>query len=169
VLALTTTTLSLSSAVILDADIEFNAAPGLGGATGWFFTVVDSPPCPPGQPAANCVHTDVRNALTHEIGHAIGLDHADDPASTMYYSAPSGELIKRVIDRGTSAGFCDIYPKELPANGCDDPGEIRAKVIAENEGSGGLFGCSAAGGNTGLAVLGVLAGWLVRRRRARER
>ena len=55
--------------------------------------------------------TDIQNTMTHEMGHAMGLDHVAEPLSTMEATAPMGETQKRIIDVGTAAGFCDAYPR----------------------------------------------------------
>jgi hypothetical protein len=145
VVALTTITFDRRDGVVQDADLELNAAE-------FFFTAVDSPVCPGGAPAPDCVAFDLQNTVTHEIGHVVGLDHVDDPRSTMAPTALAGELSKRVIDPGTASGFCGAYPRGLPAASCD--------AAAQNSPPAGC-GCDAASGVP--LGLGLLAG--LRRRR----
>jgi hypothetical protein len=78
-------------------------------------------------------------------------------------TAPPGETSKRVIDPGTAAGFCSIYPSGMPPTQCFvRPG---AGITTQGEGRG--TGCAAAPGPLGLgAVLAALA--LARRRAARR-
>lgn len=166
-IALTTNTYSVSTAVIVDSDIELNASPGFGGQQ-FLFTTVSSPVCEPANQSASCVATDVQNTLTHEIGHLFGFDHVDDERSTMAATSDVGDLQKRAIDRGTADGFCLTYPRGQPATPCDELAQLRRKVIAKNVGTGGLgqaLGCSAAGG-VELAALALLAGLFRRGRRS---
>jgi hypothetical protein len=167
-IALTTTTFSDSTGVIYDADTEFNAAVHSDGSAGFNFTVVDSPPCS-GTVTTNCVATDVQETLTHETGHAMGLDHElNNPNSTMAPTASIGETIKRTIDRGTALGFCTIYPAGQPSPPCDPTAVVTREITAVGHGTPGLqsFGCTAAGSSVPAVALGALAMLLRRRRRA---
>jgi hypothetical protein len=163
-IALTTTTFLTSTGLILDADIELNAAPHTDGP-GFLFTTISSPPCEPGKEAVTCVATDVQNTVTHEIGHALGFDHVSVPASTMEPYAPTGDVAKRLIDPGTQDGFCSTYPKGQPPSSCDPVAQSRKKIIARNTGTGEL-GCSQA---PAMPLLAAVALWWSRRRRARSR
>lgn len=166
-IALTTNTYSVTTAVIVDSDIELNASPGFGG-TQFLFTTVSNPVCDPAAQSASCVATDVQNTLTHEIGHLFGFDHVDDERSTMAATSDVGDLQKRAIDRGTADGFCLTYPRGQPATSCDELAQLRRKIVARNVGTGGLgqaMGCSSLAGLQ-LAALVVLTGILRRRGRA---
>lgn len=111
-LAITTVTYSRSTGRLLEADLQLNGA-------GWLYTTVDSPVCPKNAPAEGCVATDVQNTVTHELGHLLGFDHSQVEGSTMEATAPLGELGKRVIDEGTRAGLCAVYPRGAPSPPCD--------------------------------------------------
>ena len=107
--ALTTVTFSRSSGQILSADIEFNTADH-------HFTDSDSN-----------VEVDLRNTLTHEVGHFLGLDHSPDANATMYATAPQGETSKRILHEADVAGLCHIYPvgkeyEDSGQNGGPTPG-----------------------------------------------
>lgn len=149
-IALTTTTFSTRTGSIYDADIELNASSHADG-TRFLFTTISSPVCSPGPDAVTCVATDIQNTLTHEIGHAVGFDHVENPGSTMEATAPPGETQKRIIDVGTSEGFCKTYPKGLPPVPCDEIAQSRRKIIARGAGTPG---CSAVPGD--LWLLAVL-------------
>jgi MYXO-CTERM domain-containing protein len=112
-IAITTTTFNNKTGQIYDADIEFNGY-------NFVFTTADRPQCtnPPPSPA-NCVATDIRNTLTHEVGHVIGLDHNPElPDCTMYPQASFGDLNKRVLHDDDIEGLCAIYPKGKTTGGC---------------------------------------------------
>lgn len=67
---------------------------------------------------------DLQNALTHEVGHAIGLDHNDaDPDVTMYPSASRGEYGKRDLALDDEDAVRFLYPdvtftESMAAGGC---------------------------------------------------
>ena len=162
-IALTTATFNTTSGIILDADIEFNAAAQSDGQY-FSFTTVAAPPCSADNISQSCVAQDVQNTLTHEIGHVIGLDHVPISGATMEPSAPSGETRKRIIDSGTGAGLCDIYPRAQPSSPtCDLEATLRKSIQATSKGSA-LFsstGCTVAPGAASLSGLIILFGmWL---------
>jgi hypothetical protein len=109
-LAVTLITYQLSGAV-LDTDVEIN------GAT-TSLTVVDAPPCTFGNIIPPCVGNDVQAIVTHELGHALGLDHSPDPSSTMYAFAALGETSKRILDPASKQFLCDVYPPGLASRDC---------------------------------------------------
>jgi hypothetical protein len=61
-------------------------------------------------PADNPQAMDLQSVLTHEMGHAVGLDHSADGDSTMYFSAPPGEVKKRTLSDDDRDGLCQLYP-----------------------------------------------------------
>jgi hypothetical protein len=113
--ALTSVTFDTKTGIIADADIELN---------GDQFTFSNE------DEEANTI-VDVRNTLTHEVGHFIGLDHSSIEDATMYARAPEGELIKRSLHEDDIEGLCAIYPldddgdsfltEEEDLNGDGDP------------------------------------------------
>lgn len=148
-LAITTTSFDKRSGRIWDADVEFNLP-------SFVFSAVDSPPCATGTCSVSCVCSDVQNTVTHEIGHMLGLAHTTRLGSTMSARADPGELSKRVVDSGSAAFICDVYPKGQPSKSC---------VIRPPDPKLGQAACAAAPGSLAVAVaaLGALA-W---RRRGR--
>jgi MYXO-CTERM domain-containing protein len=156
VIATTTTTSSLETGQIFDADIELNDSPDAQGNK-LTFTTVDSPPCTPGAPPPGCVSVDVQNTVTHEAGHSLGLAHSDDPTATMAATAPIGETSKRILHPDDIAGICAIYPRGAQTS--TSLGDIRIVPAA------GGCGCSTRAGQEGaLWLLGLAA--LLRRRHA---
>lgn len=54
---------------------------------------------------------DIRNVLTHEVGHFIGLDHEEQITdATMFTRAPDGEVKKRDLHQDDITGLCTMYP-----------------------------------------------------------
>lgn len=134
--ALTSVTFSASTGTISDVDIELN---------GEYFTwsVKELP---------GASEVDVRNTMTHEVGHFIGLDHSLARDSTMFASAPLGETIKRTLSQDDVDAVCTIYgPQQDEEGGC------------------GRCGVSATPTRPlphhGLLAIGLLTGLLVWRRR----
>lgn len=157
-IGLTTVTYSRRTGIAVDADIELNAS-------AFLFTTVSSPPCEsPGQ-SGQCVAFDVQNTLTHEIGHAVGLDHVDNPGSTMALSAELGETSKRLIDLGTAQGFCLTYPRGQPPVPCDQLAAQSTRIIASTTGSCGACGATSSAGAVQWLV--TLLPWLLLARRHR--
>lgn len=159
-LALTTTTYSVRTGAIYDADIELNGAD-------WLFTTISSPPCQEGMEATNCVATDVQNTMTHEIGHAVGFDHVDAEGSTMEPTAPIGQITKRIVDHGTVEGFCTTYPKGGPPSPCDEQALARRRINARGTGTPQLtdLGCASVAGPAELSLALLVVALLRRRRR----
>ena len=148
-IAMTTNTYEVRTGKVFDADIELNA--------GYFqFTAWDGPTCVPPNYTGGCVAYDVQNTVTHELGHVVGLDHSPDPGSTMYASAPLGEISKRTLDPGSEQFVCDVYPKGSYSRDC-----VVERLDPHLSG-----GCQAAPGAWGLGALAALAALALRRGRA---
>ena len=156
-IGLTTVTYSTRTGIAVDADIEFNAS-------GFLMTTISAPPCEMGRESELCVAYDVQNTATHEIGHAVGLDHVLLDSSTMAPTAPLGETAKRVIDLGTGSGFCLTYPRGQPPTPCDELAVQRSKIIARNTGTFGISCVQTAA--PGAPIAAALLLLLSRRRRS---
>jgi MYXO-CTERM domain-containing protein len=174
-LAVTTDTANTATGQIYDADIEVNLLDYQ-----WADVVAD--------PSLTDA-MDLQNALTHEMGHLIGLDHtcfdlltsksgvrpdgndgqpipdcatasADVQATTMFPSAMPGDTEKRTLAPDDQLAVCTIYP-------VDDPPPPPGRNVAD-----GCASCAVADGAADpreRALFGVLgAVVLLRRRRARR-
>jgi MYXO-CTERM domain-containing protein len=129
---------------LLDADVEVNAWDGTNVGRpiastprglpqhGWYFTCYDT------QPAAavctsygqdGCPAMDLRNTLTHEIGHVLGLAHVPDTNATMHGATEMGELKKRSLSPDDIAGVCAIYPVSDGGCGCGSAGGAGALAL----------------------------------------
>jgi hypothetical protein len=138
--AATIVTVDARANEILDADIVFNAEE-------YDFTVLDRP-----QPSAR-VH-DVQTVFTHELGHALGLQHeAAVPEAVMYPAATPGQFAKRALSNDDRAGVQALYGGDWTP-----PVETPAEAAA---------GCSAAPGGGLLEALLPALALLGLRRRAR--
>jgi hypothetical protein len=128
---------------------------------------------------------DLQNALTHEMGHLLGLDHncytpGSDPArqidnlgnsvpdcatappdveaETMYVSAQPGDLSKRTPSAEELQAPCDIYPIHPPSSsgGC--------AVAAGDAGDGRAAAGRALAFGAPLAAVALARRWRRRRR-----
>lgn len=70
---------------------------------------------------------DVQNAVAHELGHAIGLDHVELPEATMDQVLQRGEIGKRSLLWDDEDGARALYPRgsleeQPPLTGCSSLG-----------------------------------------------
>ncbi len=106
---------------------------------------------------------DLESLFLHELGHALGLAHSDDPASVMYIAPDGVFFINRALSADDIAGIQMLYG---PAS--DDDGDGLADVIdnctqvsnpmqtdADNDGIGNL--CDADLDNNCTIDFGDLA------------
>ena len=175
--ALTSVTYDVANGRILDADIEMNAEI-------YNFGYIEFP-------WSQTTIVDVRNTLTHEVGHFLGLDHTradtfvpdegeentDFREATMFAETGAGEVKKRSLHPDDIAGLCDIYPIEdvdsVPA--CDIPNEgfftappVAPGQVCETERKG--CACTATNDRrTGVLSIGIVALFLLGARRRRRR
>jgi hypothetical protein len=153
IIAVTTVTYDSGSGRILDADIEVADWDGQGSAlstpatNGWYFSCGDDVPQCTSYGDDRCSFIDLRNTLTHEVGHLIGLAHvartSANHAVTMYPDTGPLDVQKRDLSPDDVAGVCAIYPADAPTPTC-----VRDR---DDEGCGG----QTAGGAPPGGVLGV--------------
>ena len=115
VIAVTTNAFDSKTGVIFDSDVEINDeyfALRLAADDGSGCSFEDG-------------EMDLRNTLTHEVGHMLGLDHPPGTRAyrltTMYASAPSCEVQKRTLETDDIAGVCFIYPTGAATQQCFEP------------------------------------------------
>jgi hypothetical protein len=166
---------------ILDADVEVN---GVNFVWGDLVTTPDP------------TRQDLQNALTHEMGHFIGLDHtcllgggtppkdqngdpiptclkasADVAATTMFASAQPGDVSKRTLEADDRAAVCAIYPAGAPDPlACTPPPDDSGCSVAPapaTKGSGAI-GSAGAGWIAGVGAAAALAAAIWRRTRRRK-
>lgn len=137
VVATTLVTSDSATHQILDADILVNEAQHHFG-----ILPDDSQP-------GQGLRDDLEGALTHELGHALGLAHNNELAeATMYPSTLPGEVSKRALSPDDTAGVQALYgTSEAP------------RPFAESN-----AGCNAGVGADGMLALLALAGLLFRKR-----
>jgi Matrixin len=149
-LAITTVTFESGTGRLLDADVEMNDA-------SFSFSACDPSDCD--------VEHDLKNTLTHELGHVLGLDHppVNDPGAsdaTMFPSAAEGDVDKRDLAGDDVAGLCTLFPTGEPAGNCyqgtvrEPPPEVRFNPTCAQTGVDPIV----------LMTLGVLARASLRRR-----
>ncbi len=151
-IAVTTSAYDTRSGRVVDADIEINDEH-------FDFARVDET-CRDGAGTM-----DLRNTLTHEVGHVVGLEHPPNTTryenTTMFASAPPCETKKRSLETDDRDGICFIYPAGGPTAQCFPPEGPSFVIVDSDEGYGG---CSHAGrpGRAGapLATILLIGGFL---------
>jgi MYXO-CTERM domain-containing protein len=113
-LALTLTHYSVQTGEIFDADILINAVQHS------FQDITDMTSCVAEIPSGKAPY-DLRNTLTHEMGHFSGLCHVAIPDATMFASADPCEIKKRTLAQDDINGICFLYPRGQPARTCSPP------------------------------------------------
>ena len=164
-LSLATLTFNVETGQIYDADMEIRE---------------DLPWSLAGQPSAGSY--DLQAALTHEVGHVLGLAHAQHPDAVMAPSYSAASITQRTLSdddqqgicavypdrqtRATSAGVtastpCDLSPGSAGGTTCGDPTITHGCAAGATSATGPARDGAFVGG---LCLLGALA-WQIRQRR----
>ena len=137
--ALTSVTTTLDGEII-DADMELNS-------DRYAFSVTEDP-------EEGLV--DVRNTVTHEAGHVLGLAHSIEAESTMDADADLAETLKRTLHPDDIEGLCAAYPPGVYAQGMSAE-EVNDTTCAQS-------GADAPAPPLWLVLGGLLLAARVRRR-----
>lgn len=137
---------SPSTGEIYDVDVLLNLGQGAFGSC--------DPPCTDGT-------IDLRNTLTHEAGHVLGLGHTPVYGATMAADARPGATFMRSLEVDDKLGLCAL---ELPTFTCEsesghcfcDPPPIIPSVIR----TGGV-GCAVGAGGGSSSSAGSSTAWLM--------
>jgi len=86
---------------------------------GWRIRLVGSytwhdDPAAANMPAGSANHRDIQAIVTHELGHALGLDHTPVPGATMTGSIPLDDAPLRSIEPDDIAGLQFLYGVKAP-------------------------------------------------------
>lgn len=79
---------------------------------------------------------DLHNTMTHEFGHALGLEHSDEPQASMSATTSIGEISKRDIHADDIQGFVTLYPFEENGD-ANNPNDANAPEGNQSSSSGG--------------------------------
>ena len=117
IVGLTTTSFNPTTGVMIDADMQFNDT-----STNFALTLT-------GKTGTSQIN--IRDVVTHETGHALGLDHSHVKGSTMYFAAADGATNLSPDD---VAGISLLYPA---ASFRGATGQVSGRVT---RGGSGVFG-----------------------------
>lgn len=120
--------------------------------------------CPEPRGCTDDSITDLRNVVTHEVGHFLGLAHSDDEESTMWCDAAPGDINKRTLSSDDIAGLCAIYGPDAVRTPPTSRGKASSSGIMCNMGAEARGGAERAG-----ALALAIAALLSVRRRSRPR
>lgn len=89
---------------------------------------------------------DLQNIATHEIGHALGLDHSNSGSATMWPSAGPGSESGRSISADDINGIKAVY-------GAKSAGKPKITSLSGQTGPGGVLTIHGTGFSTDLNVI----------------
>ena len=71
---------------------------------------------------------DIQGALTHELGHALGMDHSGTATATMFATTTRGSKRLRSLTEDDRAFLRDVYPAEVPQDAGAIEGVVRSPL-----------------------------------------
>jgi len=100
----------------------------------------------------NCAQglNNLRNTLTHESGHFIGLDHSPDMDATMYAYAAAGDVKKITLAQDDLNGACTVYRTACSSQGCPTP-----TYVLPDAGTTDAAALAGDGTSTGVQAFGT--------------
>lgn len=155
-LALTTVTFNVDDGEIFDADVEINT---------FQHDITLS---------ARSAESDLPSIVTHEAGHALGLNHSNVTGATMSKTYVQGDQSLRSLSADDEAAICEVFAPDDDQTYClDSPihGFSSRCGAAQTDIAGGCACRSSAGsapfshGRSTLLLLGAIALGAVARRR----
>ncbi len=183
-LAITTVFSGTRDGQIRDADVEVNAR-----SFTWSDLADEASP----SQAGGAPRHDLQNALAHELGHLVGLDHPCVPAggatrprdhlghpvpdcsaadeavraSTMFPSVVPGDTSRRTLAPDDLQALLDVYGAAERRTSCAAPPAVSTAALTADEAGGCAFGGAPRTGGAGALALvaGALAAACARRRR----
>jgi hypothetical protein len=109
---------------------------------------------------------DLEAALTHEVGHALGIEHSTRPAATMFATQGPGEAWRRALHPDDEAAASFLYPSDPDG---PDPTLTPTPASADQDEPATWFGAASCASTPGSGlVVAPLVPLLARRRRAPE-
>jgi hypothetical protein len=91
---------------------------------------------------------DLHNSMTHEFGHALGLEHSDDLEATMAPTTSHGETKKRDLNPDDAQGFVSLYPFDGDSDS-NTNGSTNDNSNSNGGSTGGGYGAPDGPSNTG--------------------
>ncbi|MGB0678993.1 MAG: matrixin family metalloprotease [Polyangiales bacterium] len=160
--AITTVFTNAKTGEIVDADMQINERLGPYADCPSVDVPNDPDPqgCPlvPGQPTP----VDLRNIVTHEVGHFLGLGHTpDDVRATMYEETLAGEVRKRSLRPDDIEGYCAAYTQDTLPLVCNfaPEGGLELSCTADSP-CPGAIAFPQSGCDCRLAVTAPAGPWL---------
>ncbi|MGB5697352.1 MAG: matrixin family metalloprotease, partial [Polyangiales bacterium] len=84
---------------------------------------------------------DSQSIVTHEVGHFIGIGHANVMDATMHAATNRESVEKRTLEQDDIDAVCDIYPSGNLDQSCNATPEGGLEVNCETNMAGDPIGC----------------------------
>lgn len=133
---------------IFDADLLINDELATPSSAGGPYANCPDTGCPEGS-GSTPGPADLRNVVTHEIGHFIGLGHSDVVDATMYSETDRTSVSLRTLALDDIDAVCDIYPPGNLDQLCDATPIGGLRLDCEVDDQGEPFVCDGPGSPPG--------------------